>query len=80
VNASGLEAGNELITADVDLPWLQDEAAVDAWTAWGVTWRDVIILDRQNVVFAVENLTVHSLADPAHREELKALLRAAGQR
>ena len=79
MNGIGLEAGNAAATAGNDLPWLQDVADVDVWAAWGVRYRDVVILDRRNVVFATYNLTDHSLASEASRNELKALLRAAGQ-
>jgi hypothetical protein len=55
-------------------------ADVDVWNAWGVTYRDVYILDRENALYAVYNLTDHPLSSDANREELKALLRAAGTR
>jgi len=77
VNHTGLEAGNAEICAGRDIPWLQDVPAVDAWGAWGVTLRDVVILDEQNRVVGTYNLSVHSLEDPANYAELKAMLVAA---
>lgn len=79
VNAIGLEVGNPSITMNRTLPWLQDVVAVDVWTSWGVTWRDVWILDVENRPVAIYNLTVHNLADPVQYAELKALLVAASE-
>ena len=59
------------------LPWLQATAGQDAWRSWGVTFRDVVILDIHDNPFASYNLTINDLSVPAHREELKQLLRAA---
>jgi len=80
VNASGEERDNALITVGRTLPWLQDRPGEDAWANWGVTWRDVVILDSTNVIVDVLNLTDHNLADPANRETLKQKLRDAGTR
>ncbi|MCC6526148.1 MAG: hypothetical protein IT373_26105 [Polyangiaceae bacterium] len=77
VNAAGLEAGNAGVTAGRTLPWLQDTVAVDAWHDWNVTWRDCVILDGNNQVVTVYNLTVHNLADPASYAELRTLFEAA---
>jgi len=80
VNAYGEESGNATITNGRTLPWLQDRPGEDAWTNWGVTWRDVVILDSTNVIVDVLNLTDHDLAYPANREALKQKLRDAGTR
>jgi len=77
VNLAGLEAGNPVITSDRTIPWLQDTAEADVWQKWGVTWRDVVILDRQNRRFAVYNLTTHDLADSTNYDSLKTLLSQA---
>ena len=47
------------------------------WGDWAVTYRDVIILDARNEVFAVFNLTTNSLADADNRAAFKSLLIAA---
>jgi hypothetical protein len=60
-----------------DLPILQDTAAAAVWTAWAVTYRDVVILDRDNRQVTVYNLTVNDLSNPANYDTLKTLLRAA---
>ena len=59
------------------LPWLQDDLAHDVWGLWAVTYRDCVILDPANEVFAIYNLTTHDLGTAANRDELKALLIAA---
>jgi hypothetical protein len=77
VNEAGQESGNALVCAGRDLPWLQDDGTTDAWRQWGVTFRDVVILDRHQEVHAIYNLTSHNLAIAGNREELRALLRSA---
>lgn len=55
------------------LPWLQDILEDPVWTRWGVTYRDVRILDSQNRLFAVFNLTQNDLAVDENRDTLKQL-------
>ena len=74
VNQAGAERGNFDTCMGNDIPWLQEDGAVDAWGLWDVRYRDVVILDAENVPVAVYNLTDHDLADPANYAELKALL------
>jgi hypothetical protein len=56
------------------IPLLQDTAEVDAWTAWQVEYRDVIILDRDNIPVGVFNLTDHDLSMMGEYETLKGML------
>lgn len=77
VNAAGLEAGNVTVTTDRTLPWLQDTASVDAWGAWGVTWRDVWVLDPEGVLVGIMNLTDHDLAEPENFAALRELIESA---
>ena len=79
MNQVGRESANDTMCNGRDLPWLQETADQDVWGDWQVTYRDVIILNPQNEVFAVYNLTTNSLADADNRAELKALLLAAGR-
>lgn len=80
VNESGLESGNAAVTTGRDLPWLQDVPEVDLWTTWDVGYRDVWILDGENRLLTVYNLSDNDLREPEHYEELKALLvEAAGR-
>ncbi len=77
VNAVGHESGNAAICAGRTLAWLQDQPAADVWGDWAVTQRDCVILDPFGRVFAIYNLTIHSLSVPANYAELKALFLAA---
>lgn len=77
VNEIGAESGNPEACNGRDIPWLQETAAEPVWAPWGVTYRDVIILDGDNVVIGVYNLTDHDLNVQANYDELKAMLAAA---
>lgn len=74
VNGVGFEGGNAAICAGRSLPWLQDEIDEDVYVAWEVTYRDVIILDAENRVAGVYNLTSNDLAVGANYDALKAML------
>lgn len=56
------------------LPWLQDTQGQNVWEEWAVIWRDVVILDTQNNVRGIYNLTEHDLGIPANRAALKKML------
>ena len=74
VNGAGHEAGNAENCTGRTLPWLQDTAADRAWEQWGVTYRDVVVLDRENGTVAVYNLTAQDLSVQANYDALKTLL------
>lgn len=75
MNGIGYQSGNASVTAGRDLPWLQPtDTATDPWTTWAVVYRDVIILDEQNIPVAAYNLTTHDLGIQTNRDELTALL------
>lgn len=74
VNGVGYESGVPQMVGGRFIPLLQDTAEVDAWTAWAVVYRDVIILDRDNVPVGVFNLTDHDLAIMGEYETLKGML------
>ncbi len=80
VNEVGYEAGNETMCDGRDLPWLQDVAEVDVWNVlWLVTYRDLIVLDGDNRIFGIYNVTEHNLQVPDEYEGLRSLLlEAAG--
>lgn len=61
----------------IAIPWLEDTPEQAAWTLWGVTYRDVYVLDPENKTIKVYNLTVHDLGNPANYAELKGILAAA---
>jgi hypothetical protein len=80
VNGSGYESGNAETCAGRTIPWLQDTREENVWTKWGITYRDVVILDSLNKRVSVFNLTQNDLAVPAKYDSLKALiLETAGQ-
>ncbi len=78
VNEVGYEADNDLITDGVDIPWLQDVndgfGSPIAWGSWGVTLRDVVILDAENNMVGTYNLTEHDLTYQPHYDELRQIL------
>jgi len=73
-NQVGAESESSLMADGRDLPLVQDTYDAKTWVAWQVQYRDVVILDADNVQVAVYNLTDHPLDDPANYAELKALL------
>ena len=56
------------------LPWLQDVEDQDVWTAWGINYRDVLILDAENRAVDVYNLSNNSLADDENYATLRTKL------
>jgi hypothetical protein len=56
------------------IPWLQDTNDAKVWASWAINFRDVIILDGENRVVGVYNLTDNSLADSAHYATLRGML------
>jgi hypothetical protein len=73
VNEAGY-GNNEAICEGRDLPWLQDTQEDDWWGTWGITYRDVVILNRDGNEEAVFNLTEHDLGNPNEYAAFKALL------
>ena len=80
VNRLSDAAGNAVACTDRDIPWLQDSVAEQVWTKWQVTYRDVCILDANNELIGVYNLTEHDLADASSYDELKLMLETAAAR
>ena len=79
VNEVGFDSANDTITEGRDLPWLQETDEALVWTPWDVTYRDVIVLDGENKVFGVFNLTSQSLAEEDNYNTLKTLIIGAAQ-
>jgi hypothetical protein len=75
VNEEGHESGNAVNCEGRVIPWLQDTSEEDVWHEWDVTFRDVVILDPDNVPVAAYNLSIHDLSVPANYDSLKSLLR-----
>jgi len=74
VNEAGQESGNAAMCEGRSLPWLQDTAEAQVWARWAITYRDVVILDRENRRMTAFNVTEHNLAIPAKYDSLKTLL------
>ena len=78
MNERGLDIGNESITANRDLPWLQDvdgdgDGRSDVWlNSWDFEYRDVVIVDRDSTVIESFNLTRNDLAESDNFEILKS--------
>lgn len=79
VNRNDQSAYNYLMTLGRSLPWLQDTTDNSVWSLLGVTYRDVRILDSQNHLFAVFNLTTYDLYYETNRTTLKKLFLAAAR-
>ena len=76
LNAVGFESAvSEMVTGRT-IPLLQDTTSENVWGAWTATWRDVMILNVDNIHVDTFNLTLHDLANPANYAELKARLKA----
>lgn len=63
-----------------DLPLLQDTVEQQAWQQWAITYRDVVILDGENRVVGVLNLTENNLAELPSRMDLEAIIDEAASR
>ncbi len=75
VNELGYEAGIDAFTEGRDIPWLQDvdedeDGESDVWTSWDVTFRDVVIVDAENVKVATFNLDTYDLQIPENYDTL----------
>ena len=77
VNDTGHASGNTTFTSGRDLPWLQNTPTEDVWNTWGVTYRDVWVVDENNVVVGVYNVTANNLGVTANYDALKALFLGA---
>ena len=61
----------DLATNDINLPLLQDTEEQDVWgTGWAVTYRDVVVVDSNNVLVGVFNLTTNSLGSTDLTQDL----------
>lgn len=77
INEVGHESGNATICDGRDLPWLQDVVAQDVWGVWAPVYRDVWVVDGDNMLVGVFNLTGNSLAIGANYDTLKGMFLAA---
>lgn len=76
VNEVGFERGNEAFTEGRDLPWLQDVEEQAVWSQWGVSYRDVVLVDPEGSVVGTYNLSEHDLSRTQDFEALRDALLA----
>ena len=80
MNPVGFELGNDSVSEGRDIPWLQDtdangDGASDNFlTSWPFVYRDVVIVDQNNIAVESFSLTLHSLEEPDSYAELKQML------
>ena len=79
INLIGSEGGNATICTGRSVPWLQDTPQAKVWETWRATHRDVIVLDAENKVIQVYNLTDHDLSNPTNYATLRDRLLAAAR-
>ena len=60
INEVGHESGFGALSPSQALPWLQDTADVNAWDAWSVTYRDVVMLTRRGTTMSRPSQVVTS--------------------
>ena len=80
-NTTILESYNAAgeICSGRDLPFLEQPADGTVWSDWGIRYRDVVVVDQDNEVAAVYNLTDNSLAEQVNRDALfDIILEVAG--
>ena len=76
INLVGLDSFVPLDAAGGPLPILQDTAAQNVWGSWNATWRDVMMLNSDNVHVQTYNLTLNDLANPTNYATLKMMLKS----
>jgi len=80
INEAGHEVSNASMTHGRSLPWLQDvdgngNQVSDVWNdLWNVEWRDVVIVDGDNELVEIYNLTSQDLAKPEYYTALREKL------
>ncbi len=50
-----------------------------AWDVWDVTWRELVVLDRENRPVAIFSVSDHNLQQPTEYEALRDLLIAVAE-
>ena len=78
INERGHSSDIPIAVEGRELPLLQDDNRSLAWDNWGATWRDVMVLDAENEIIGIINLTDKSLGETENRTALETLLLEAG--
>ena len=79
INQIGAENGIDSFNETHALPMVNDNTGDDIWVEWGSQWRDFYILNKQNELLEVYNLTQNNLNDPLNYDALKQKLILAAQ-
>lgn len=79
VNRMHREDGLSDLTAISDLPVVQDGDPELVWDRWGAHWRDVFVLDADNHVVDVYNLTRYDLQDDENYQGLYDIFLGAAE-
>ena len=79
INKTGSSSGTMYFSDEMDLPMVQDADDFGVWDAWGAIWRDVYIVDQDNMHVGTFNLTGHSLAEEENYSTLFDMLTTAGE-
>lgn len=79
INQIGAENGINSFNENHALPMVNDSTTDEIWIQWESQWRDFYILNKQNELLEVYNLTQHNLNDPINYQELKQKLILAAQ-
>ena len=74
INEVGHDSGIDDATAGNSIPLLADTTAANAWGAWDADWRDLVIVDEDNLQVDRISLTGFDLEDTENYETVKALL------
>lgn len=59
---------------------LQDDEEQDVWGSWEVEWRDLVVLDAENRVVGVMNLTEYDLGEEENVQLVRELVAEAEAR
>ena len=71
INMSGTASGTASFGTNHTLPMVQDDFSLGIWSDWGAQWRDVYILNENNELVFVYNLTQYSLSDATNYDTLQ---------
>ena len=69
INMPG-SGGATSLASNIHLPMVQDTGSLGIWSDWGAAWRDVYILNENNELVMVYNLTQNNLGSSSNYNTL----------
>jgi len=63
INMPGYSSGASSLAPAIYLPMVQDDSTLDIWNDWGALWRDVYLLNENNELVMVYNLSQNNLGN-----------------